>query len=628
MAVDLRSGTANDQAPSVDHCSLQFDARKVMSVKRERGRVLLTITDTDRLGDSLIVCTTLSPEDVRSLREHLLRREPVTRGGAKLRADPFGLVIELEQGTRSLHQGLFEHHIPPIAEMLRVAMIPTAEEAAEAAREEAEARARREQAAREAAKKAEADRQRHEQWLAEYNAKLAQQRAEAEARYKRAEQEKIDTELQRQDEWRKKHASHLRVPPASVPDNEPDGFPVGGSYWEQVAIVPVVPRLAIYAGGRPTVISGGPEVMKSFVCCEIALSVGLGDSYGFGGAVPIKQHGHVVHLDWENPGAHRTTQRYRRLAGDGEDVLDGGVLLANGVLGWVDVRSPTMFLDDPNAEESLIELLYGAVLCIVDSLQFACRHQSEKYSAILAMLGRVSATTGCAIIVILHPVKGWERRQGLDRLDFVTGREFDTALWLDKDARQITTFTSIKNANGAGPIEPLRVRLVDQGGIDPVTGLSERIRFEAVASAPERRVTSPAERVRRRILRALADGPLSGRQVREEVTGGNDAIVSELSVMRAEGVIILDDEDRYVLPQRGPSRSVDAPAISEKHNEIMVRSFSGSELEIGGPPDPKNTNGCAVLRGPDRSVDGVVRGPLPPKGEGRVLTPKKKKGAA
>lgn len=60
----------------------------------------------------------------------------------------------------------------------------------------------------------------------------------------------------------------------------------------------------------------------------------------------------------------------------------------------------------------------------------------------------------------------------------------------------------------------------------------------------------------------------------------------------------------------------------------MVRSFLRSEVETAGTLDIEKVNGSAVLRGPDRSVDRVVRGPLPPKGEGRVPTPKKKKGAA
>jgi hypothetical protein len=404
-------------------------------------------------------------------------------------------------------------------------------------------------------------------------------------------------------------------------DLELTGFPSAiFAHNESSAIAPIARRLALFAGGRPMVISGGPEVMKTLASSEIGLRVGLGAPHAFGGAVPIEIGGRVCHLDYENPGAHRTIERYYRLGGyDALNAPDDDPL---------EVKAPNIFLDDPRAEEVLASLLDGVVLCIVDSIQFACRHQSEHYSAALAKLGRVSAATGTAILAILHPVKGWEKRQGLDRLDFVSGREFDTALWLDKDARQITTITSIKNANGVGPIEPLRVRLVDQGGIDPVTGLSERIRFEAVASAPERRVTSPAERVRRRILRALTDGPLSGRDLRNEVTGGNEAILSAATAMRAEGVIALDDEGRYTLAKGGPSRSADVPTISEKHNEITVRGSLGSVAEISEPLDPENLNGRAVRRGPDRSAEGVVRGSSPPKGGSRVTTRKKKKGAA
>ena len=513
--------------------------------------------------------------------------------------DPTGiwLVLRREDGHQ-VGVRLLGSHADAVAGMFSRAEFPTAEEIAQSCR--------REQAER----------------LAEQLAREVKQRAKV--------RELEELERERCAEWRRRHAPHLRVPPASLPDVEPDGFEHDYRGDEEPsAVVPIAPRLAIHAGGRPIVISGGPGAMKSFVSSEIALSVALGELHAFGGEVPIKQRGYVVHLDWENPGAHRTMQRYRRLAGDGYAVLEDGVWLANGVLGLLDVRAPTVFLDDPRAEKALTQLLYGAVICIIDSIQFACRHHSEHYSAALATLGRVSALTGCAILVILHPVKGFERRQGLDRLDFVTGREFDTALWLEKDVRQVTTITSVKNANGAGPIEPLRVRLVDEGGVDSLTGLSDQIRFQALATAgSDHRVASTAERVRRRIMEALADGPLTGKKLRAKIKGGNEAILDELNAMRAEGIVVLDEEGRFALAQGCPSRSVDGPARAEIRNEIMVRSFLRSEVETAGTLDIEKVNGSAVLRGPDRSVDRVVRGPLPPKGEGRVPTPKKKKGAA
>lgn len=438
----------------------------------------------------------------------------------------------------------------------------------------------------------------------------------------RARKDAAEKERQRCAEWRRRnapHAPHLRAPPASVLDDDLRtallSFPKSHDPHNQEGspIVRIAPRLAIFAGGRPTIISGGPESMKSFSLSEIGLRVASGAPAAFGGAVPIELRGRVVHLDFENPGAHRTRERYRRLGG------------ADALNDLLDVCAPVLFLDDPLVERSLIALLYGVVLCIIDSMQFGCRHQSERYGAALAMLGRVSAQTGTAMLVILHPVKGWEKRNGLDRLDFVTGRELDTVLWLQKDAHQITTITTIKNANSIGPIEPLCVRLTDEGEEDGVTGLSERIRFDAVGADSPRRSPSPAERLRRRILRALANGPLSGRAVRQEVKGGTDAIREELDALFAAGVIIFDDESRYVLLDGGPSRTAEPQASTERRREIMDLGSSAPPVEPVESPDVQNPNGYVDHRGPFRTADGVARGSSPCKGESRGTPPRSKR---
>jgi len=395
-------------------------------------------------------------------------------------------------------------------------------------------------------------------------------------------------------------------------DLERTGFPSAVSIANKSnSVAPIARRLGIFAGGRPTVISGGPEAMKSFVSSEIALRVGLGDSHGFGGEVRIEMHGHVVYLDYENPSANRTVERFPRLGG--HDAVEALKLSEYGVA-RIDVKAPNIFLDDPRAEQLLIEILDGVALCVVDSIQFGCRHQAEHYSAAIARLGRVSAVTGCAIVVILHPIKGWERRQGLDRLDFVTGREFDTALWLEKDSKQVTTITSIKNANAAGPIETLRVRLVDEGEVDEVTGLSERIRFEAVGvptKAPPK--LTATEKVRRRILRALEDEQLSYRGLREEVTGNNAAIKAVLDELVQVGDVVQDPETSlYALAGGGPSRSLGGDEISKNTEKRAVPPVRAVDTRIGDASTSRSIEKTAVPSGPSRSLDPPVPASPPP----------------
>jgi hypothetical protein len=509
-------------------------------------------------GNDVSVSIALSSEEAQRLLTAIIRCESldIYTSNHKLRLcqsqrdGELGIEISglSEDGTESLRGFVLAEARTRTLEALRFAMAPTAQEVAQKERAEVQRREREQAQAAE----------RHAQRERERADSDKRQRKEAAARVR--EQQKCERE--RVDRWHATYGQQLVVPPVDFGDDDELSSEFDGafasSYANKAKRVPVARRLAIWSGGRVTIASGAPSAMKTLTCLGMGIAVSIGESSALGGALPIEMHGFVVYLDFENPGGLITELRCQRLGGD--------CALHNC---YLDILSPSISLCDANAETLLTRLLYGVAVCVVDSLQHGCRYKSEQYSEVLAMLGRVSKKTGTAIIVIVHPVKDWARREGLQRLDFITGREVDTALWFTKDPQGVLTIESIKNANGKEPIEPLRVRLVDGDTIDPDFG-EVPIRFEEVvgrshkrgsktkrgaSDAPTAAPKGPGGRPRlagtpaERIVGVLgSDGPLGYEELLRRARGRRPVVARALKELVRVGLVV-NEGGTYSLPQ-------------------------------------------------------------------------------
>jgi hypothetical protein len=159
----------------------------------------------------------------------------------------------------------------------------------------------------------------------------------------------------------------------------------------------VVEGLAI--GPGVTIVGGAGFGGKTMAMQSLILSVVSGTKVW--GQFECRQ-GKARHLDFEQ-GSRLTTERYQRLA------RAMGIDLASLPPDALGVTSlPKGRLDDKSAEDSLVRLLTGVDVALIDAFRGAFPTAKENDSESrkhLDMLQMVTERTGCAIIVIAHSRK-------------------------------------------------------------------------------------------------------------------------------------------------------------------------------------------------------------------------------
>lgn len=153
------------------------------------------------------------------------------------------------------------------------------------------------------------------------------------------------------------------------------------------------------APGAVSLVAGYGYSRKTMALQSLALSVATGRDVW--GVFRVRQ-GPAVHLDYEQ-GRRLTQERYQRLA------IGMGIELAEVDESLLRVACmPRLYLDTQEAIDSLMPVVDGAALVIVDSLRAAFPHADENSSEVrsyLDALNHVSERTGATIKVIHHARK-------------------------------------------------------------------------------------------------------------------------------------------------------------------------------------------------------------------------------
>ncbi|MGO9834949.1 MAG: AAA family ATPase [Polyangiaceae bacterium] len=499
------------------------------------------------------------------------------RAARNAHEDPSGVWLVIRRGDgQEVGVRLLGSHADAVAKMFSRAEVPTAEEAAESRRRE------------------QADRLANEERQRE-----AEERRQAEARML------AERMLRRRETWR---AVYGDLP---MPDGDDDDDGPGLDTEDGVDETPriVVPRFGIAAGGRPILVCGLPGSQKSWLLHDLGLAIARGEGAAWGG-IPIEIEGEFLFLEYENPPA-TTRARVDRLC------------RARGLRGRDDVDAyrlvkPTTLLIDSDAKERLTRECWGVRACGIDSLQTACGEQKEKFDRVLAMLPHVTMRTGTTFFVIVHCVKHPGRvKDLLARLEFISGRNCDSALWVERKSGNDTVRIDVSKASNVpeDSVQPALVRLV--GGVD------EPVRFEPTSDGQAKvsmRVT-PEDKIRRRVLSALTKQSLSYRGLREEVTGKNETIQRVLVDLVAAGEVVLDPETRLYKLAGGRSPVVASrPTATPK----TPRNKRSPRTAVGGPLD--GTRGPPAVPTIDRKSRGPQRSPAVP-GTTGPLAPAPRKGA-
>lgn len=168
---------------------------------------------------------------------------------------------------------------------------------------------------------------------------------------------------------------------------------------EELPPVPWLCESLRLAPGAVTLVAGYGYSRKTMALQSLAVSVASGEDVW--GVFKCKK-GRVVHLDYEQ-GRRLTQERYQRLCrGMGFDIRD----LPDGSLSVACM--PRLYLETQQAIDSLMPIVEGAALVIVDSMRAAFPHADENSSEVrsyLDALNHVSERTEAMMGVIHHARK-------------------------------------------------------------------------------------------------------------------------------------------------------------------------------------------------------------------------------
>lgn len=302
------------------------------------------------------------------------------------------------------------------------------------------------------------------------------------------------------------------------------------------------------APGRPVLFSGYGGAGKTFVSQQLMLCVAAGISRAWD-QVAIQSHGAVVHIDYEQT-FDITRWRYQRLAeGMGIELAALGTNIALASL-------PPLYLTDPKAEDELRLACAGKALCLIDNLRSACPGVDENDSKIrlyLDILTRITQATGCLFVVIVHESKGADTPEGRKGAQKVRGSSsiVDASMatvHFSGNGHEVLTVAQGKSSMGS-PGEPIYLKFVDVGDIDPSTGKSKGIRIEWVPleQVNDEADQSPqAKKLKAAVVATIQKhGPrLSGTKLRDLTQGNDHAIRYAIKSLVADGTLRACDGPR------------------------------------------------------------------------------------
>lgn len=343
-----------------------------------------------------------------------------------------------------------------------------------------------------------------------------------------------------------------KPPPANPLDlwaaEEFEGYPDADDYvCEALGICP----------GRPACLVAPAGSGKSWLLLDIALAVSDPSDYAtcWGDKI-VDRQGDVVYLDCE-VGKKATWRRLQRLAyGRGKKLSDWKKRLL-----W---RSyPKFSLTLKEAEDILLEVCAGKVLCCIDSLvrMLAGADENDASSgAYLAILARVSEATGCSFLLLHHegksdpnnPRAASQRGRGTSAFQ----GEWASQWALSKtDGVMLLEQGKLESGKEA---EPFSLRLEDIGDRDPVLRCTPGIRLvpvsqeEAETLKEERKQarddSQPMQKAMGSALAVLrARGPLPYGELREYMTGQTNLRKAAIEKLVEKGSILTKREGNRTL---------------------------------------------------------------------------------
>lgn len=304
------------------------------------------------------------------------------------------------------------------------------------------------------------------------------------------------------------------------------------------------------APGAVTLVAGYGYSRKTMALQSLALSVATGKSVW--GLYSVRR-GRVVHLDYEQ-GRRLTKERYQRLA--------RGMGVELGDLGDDVIRAacmPRVYLETQEAIDSLLPVVEGAALVIVDSLRAAFPHADENSSEVrsyLDALNHLSERTG-AVIIVIHHARKPSATNGGTATHAIRGSSalFDAcqSVFIFEGEKDTPTTVHHQKDRVMGSTVP-EFGLTSEdvaGATGPRHGLAVRhLESEQMAAASERKVNAAqdaaVERAAERIVTVLAEreGDCSRAEVRALVRMKTAVFDEAWSKLREVNVLVNEGNSR------------------------------------------------------------------------------------
>lgn len=279
----------------------------------------------------------------------------------------------------------------------------------------------------------------------------------------------------------------------------------------------------LVAPGRPTIVAAYGGGAKTWLVLAMGLSVATGAP--FVGNRPARI-GRVIHLSYE-ASARSTRRRLRRL-------VRGLVVTDLSRYAYATQEDLMVWLTTEGVEDQLLSLCEGVTLLTIDSLAVGAIGLDENSPAMAApmiMLGRVSAATGCAIVVIAHDRKSQphdgppgERLRGSSAIHAACD-----AIWsLSRAADSSIIMTASKASEARIPAGyVVRVEDTEDGGI--VVTHADLPDVVARVGKDDAARAAKDDALDTLVLAFVAENPgASGRTVRAGVTGSDARIGTAL----------------------------------------------------------------------------------------------------
>jgi putative DNA primase/helicase len=342
-------------------------------------------------------------------------------------------------------------------------------------------------------------------------------------------------------------------PAEDILAKNPDGleFLTAEQMTADLGPIPWVCEPLRLAPGFPTMIAGYGFAGKTVACQQILLALAAGglvlESFP---SAPAR----VVHIDWDQ-GPRTTIERYQRIC------FAAGWNLSELVCsGRLSVSSlPESYLTDKKTINLLCTILEGVSVCLIDSMTSALPgvdENSRDVAEYLYALGRVSAKTGCAILVLHHYRKSSPSVKDEDPAQLIRGNgaiynALSTAYGISGKKGEGALWRCVKERHTGREPEPFWVRVEDVGLANagkPPPGLRVMLGSLSPDELARRRVERELKReidLDRNILAAIrsAKGRVKTKTALHKIVGGRKEDVFErIDALMDTGSLLIFNE--------------------------------------------------------------------------------------